>query len=131
MGLTRRPQNRFPDIPDPCCDPSAAELNSRALGPVQTVYESLNRYISLGGSDHINRQQTGPGLEIRVKSRCNGDHADSRKAANQSKRFAQPAHQKREEDSTDEFPLAIGRNSCLVFNFSTYVSSLIFVNQTY
>ena len=42
--------------------------------------------------------------------------------------FAQPAHQKREEDTTDEYP--IGRNSCLVLNFSTYVSSVIFVNQT-
>jgi hypothetical protein len=35
-------------IPYPCCDPSAAELTSRTLGPVQTLYESLNRFISLG-----------------------------------------------------------------------------------
>ncbi len=55
-GADSAAPNRFPDIPDPCYDPSAAELNSRALGPVQTVYESLNQYISLGGSDHINRQ---------------------------------------------------------------------------
>ena len=56
-------------IPDPCCDPSAAELTSRTLGPFQTL-ESLNRFISLGGNDHINRQQTGSGREIRVTSRC-------------------------------------------------------------
>ena len=48
-------------IPDPCCDPSAAELTSRTLGPVQTLYESLNRFISLGGNDHIDRLQTGSG----------------------------------------------------------------------
>jgi hypothetical protein len=40
------------------------------LGPVQTLYESLNQFISLGGNDHINRQQTGSGREIRVTSRC-------------------------------------------------------------
>ncbi len=45
MGLPRWPQNR-----DPCCDPSAAELTSCTLGPVQTLYESLNRFISLGGN---------------------------------------------------------------------------------
>ncbi len=32
------------------------------------------------------------------------------------------------EDTTDEFQ--IERNSCLVLNLSTYVSSVIFVNQT-
>ena len=57
-------------IPDACCDPSAAEINSRALGPVQTLYESLNRFISLGGNDHNSRLQTGLGREIRVTSRC-------------------------------------------------------------
>jgi hypothetical protein len=43
-------------IPDPCCNPSDAELTSRTLGPVQTLYESLrefyeslNRFISFGG----------------------------------------------------------------------------------
>jgi hypothetical protein len=50
-------------IPDPCCDPSAAELTSRTLGPVQTLYESLNRFISLGGNDHIDRQHFCPGRE--------------------------------------------------------------------
>ena len=31
-------------IPYPCCDPNAAELTSRTLRPVQTLYgESLNR----------------------------------------------------------------------------------------
>ena len=48
-------------IPNPCYDPSTAELNSRTLGPVQTLYESLNRFISLGGNDHIDRLQTGSG----------------------------------------------------------------------
>jgi hypothetical protein len=37
---------------------------------VQTLHESLNRFISLGGNDHINMQQTGTGHEIRVTSRC-------------------------------------------------------------
>ena len=61
---------KFVGIPDHCRDPSVAELDSRTLGPVQTLYESLNRFISLGGNDHINRRQTGSGREIRVTSRC-------------------------------------------------------------
>ena len=56
-------------IPDPCCDPSAAELSSRTLGPIQTLVESLNRFISLGGNDHTSRLQTGPGRE-RSESRA-------------------------------------------------------------
>ena len=54
---------------DPCCDPSAAELTSRTLGPFQTLYESLNRFISVGGNDHNSRLQTGPGRE-RSESRA-------------------------------------------------------------
>jgi hypothetical protein len=56
-------------IPDPCCDPSAAELTSRTLGPVQTLYESLNQFIALGGNDHTDRQQICPGRE-RSESRA-------------------------------------------------------------
>jgi hypothetical protein len=56
-------------IPNPCCDPSAAELTSRTLGPVQTLYESLNRFITLGGNDHIDRLQIGSGSE-RSESRA-------------------------------------------------------------
>jgi hypothetical protein len=47
-----------------------ANSECRALGPVQTLYESLNRFISLGGNDHTNRRQTGLGREIRVTNRC-------------------------------------------------------------
>ena len=36
-----------------------------------------------------------------------------------------PAHQKRKEDTTDEFQ--IERNSCLVLNISTFVSSVTIV----
>ena len=46
-----------------------AKSECRALGPVQTLYESLNRFISLGGNDHIDRQQTGSGRE-RSESRA-------------------------------------------------------------
>jgi hypothetical protein len=57
-------------IPYPCCDPNAAELTSRTLRPVQTLYgESLNRFISLGGNDHIDRPQFCPGRE-RSESRA-------------------------------------------------------------
>jgi hypothetical protein len=67
MGLPRCGP-KIVSIPDPCCDPSAAELTSRTLGPVQTL-ESLNRFISLGGNDHIDRLQTGLGRE-RSESRA-------------------------------------------------------------
>jgi hypothetical protein len=67
-GCLGAPQNV--SIPDPCCDLSAAELDSHMLGPVQTLVESLNRFVSLGDKDHINRRQTSSGREIRVTSRC-------------------------------------------------------------
>jgi hypothetical protein len=37
-------------IPDPCCDPSTAELKRHMLGPVQTLYESFNRFIASGAT---------------------------------------------------------------------------------
>jgi hypothetical protein len=51
-----------------------------------------------------------------------GDRALSRCAANRSNGLLQPAHQKRQEDTTDEFHLE--RNSCLVLFFSTCVPSV-------
>jgi hypothetical protein len=52
-------------------DPSAAELTSRTLSPVQTFYESLNQFISLGGNrdNHIDRPQFCPSRE-RFESRA-------------------------------------------------------------
>ena len=42
----------------PVVTPALLNFDSRTLGPVQTLYESLNRFISLGGNDHTNRRQT-------------------------------------------------------------------------
>jgi hypothetical protein len=56
-----------------------------------------------------------------------GDRALSRGAANRSNGLLKPAHQKRQEDTTDEFSL--GRNSCLVLNFSTCVPSVTNIVQ--
>jgi hypothetical protein len=56
-------------IPDPCCNLSFTELTSRTLGTVQTLYKSLNQFISLGGNDHIDRLQIGSGRE-RSESRA-------------------------------------------------------------
>jgi hypothetical protein len=44
-------------MPCPDAQPILHELTSRTLGPIQTLYESLNRFISLGGNNHINRLQ--------------------------------------------------------------------------
>ncbi len=51
-----------------------------------------------------------------------GDLALSCCAANRSNGLLKPAHQKRQEDTTDEFRLE--RNSCLILNFSTCVPSV-------
>ena len=51
----------------------------------------------------------------------------SRGTANQSNGLLQPAHHKRQEDTTDEFRLE--RNSCLVLNFSTCVPSITNIVQ--
>jgi hypothetical protein len=40
------------------------------LGTIQTLYASLNQFVSLGGNNHIYRLETGPGREMRVMSRC-------------------------------------------------------------
>ncbi len=100
----------------------------------------------MGGNDHIDRLQTGPGRErseswagvstitditwkeTESRGRNNslfiftfGDHAGERETANRSEWYAQPAHQTREEDTADERPK--GRNRCLVLNISIRVSS--------
>ncbi len=57
----------------------------------------------------------------------NWGRALSRGSANRSNGLLKPAHQKRQEDTTDEFRLE--RNSCLVLNFSTCVPSVTNIVQ--